>query len=184
MHMNNLANILTIARLALLLPMIALFFMPFETAALICLALYVVGAISDFLDGWVARKFNQQSEFGAMMDPISDKIFVITIMLMLVATSRIDGLMVLAVVVIIVREFTVSGLREYLGPRNVKLPVTNLAKWKTAFQMIALGLLIISPFYFWAAISGNIALLAAAAITLYTGWGYLKTGLDHLKKKA
>lgn len=182
--LGNIPNILTIARLILLLPMITLFFMPFHWAAWTCLGLYAFGAITDFLDGWIARKFSMQSEFGAMMDPISDKIFVVTIMLMLVATGRIDGLMVLSVVVIIVREFTVSGLREYLGPKSVKMPVTPLAKWKTALQMLALGLLIIGPVNLWALWLGNLALLGAAGLTVYTGWKYLKTGLDHLKKKA
>src|SRR5690606_25473982 len=114
------------------------------------------------------------SEFGAMMDPISDKIFVITIMLMLIATDRIEGLMVLAVVVIIMREFVVSGLREYLGPKGVKLPVTFIAKLKTTLQMAALGFLIVGPFIPWAKLTGDIALVGAAALTIITGWQYLK----------
>ena len=93
--MWTIPNILTVARLALLPVMIALFFLPFSWAAWTCLGLYALGSISDFLDGWIARRYNQHSEFGAMMDPISDKIFVVTIMLMLVAVGRIDGLMVL-----------------------------------------------------------------------------------------
>ncbi|MCB1651120.1 MAG: CDP-diacylglycerol--glycerol-3-phosphate 3-phosphatidyltransferase [Alphaproteobacteria bacterium] len=182
--MWTIPNILTVARLALLPVMIALFFLPFSWAAWTCLGLYALGSISDFLDGWIARRYNQHSEFGAMMDPISDKIFVVTIMLMLVAVGRIDGLMVLSVVVIIVREFTVSGLREYLGPKGIKMPVTKLAKWKTTLQMVALGFLIVGPFVPLALWAGNGALLGAAALTVMTGWGYLKAGLDHIKKMA
>lgn len=168
--------------MALLPVMVALFFLPFEWAAWTCLGLYVLGAVTDFLDGWVARRFKQQSEFGAMIDPISDKIFVVTIMLMLVAVGRIDGLMVLSVVVIIVREFMVAGLREYLGPKGVKMPVTQLAKWKTTLQMLALGFLIVGPFVPLTLLIGNLALAGAAALTVITGWGYMKTGIDFIRK--
>ena len=180
--MKNLANILTLTRLALLPPMIVLFFVPFSWAAWLCLAFYIIGAATDWLDGWVARKFNQISEFGTLMDPITDKIFVVTILLMLVATERIEGLWVLSVVVIIVREFMVSGLREYLGDKNIKLPVTNLAKWKTTLQMIATGILIIGPYFPGGQIFGQLTLTGASVLTLVTGWGYLKTALDHMRK--
>ncbi len=182
--MKNLANILTLTRLVLLPPMIVLFFIPFPWAAWTCLALYIIGAATDWLDGWVARKFNQISEFGTLMDPITDKIFVVTILLMLVAVGRIENLWVLSVAIIIVREFAVSGLREYLGPKNIKLPVTRLAKWKTALQMIATGILIVGPFFWGGQMIGQLALTGASVITLITGWGYLKTALDHMGKKA
>lgn len=180
--MKNLANILTLTRLILLPPMIVLFFIPFSWAAWACLVLYIIGAATDFLDGWVARKFNQVSEFGALMDPITDKIFVVTILLMLVAVERIDHIWVLGVVIIIVREFTVSGLREYLGGKDIKLPVTKLAKWKTALQMIATGILIVGPFFWGGQMLGQILLTAASILTLVTGWNYLKTALDHMRK--
>lgn len=180
--MLNLPNILTLSRLALLPFMVVLFFLPFEWAAWTCLALYILGAASDGLDGWIARRWGQITEFGTMIDPISDKIFVVTVMLMLVATDRIQGMMVLTVVIIIVREFAVSGLREFLGPRGVALPVSKLAKWKTALQMIALGLLIVGPYVALGMIAGNLLLLGATALTVATGWTYLKTGLAHIGK--
>ncbi len=180
--MNNLANILTLARLVLLPPMIVLFFLPFSWAAWLCLILYIIGAATDWLDGWVARRFNQVSEFGALMDPITDKIFVITTLLMLVAVERIEHLWVLGVVIIIVREFAVSGIREYLGGKDIKLPVTKLAKWKTALQMIATGILIVGPFFTGGQMLGQLLLAAASILTIVTGWGYLKTALDHLRK--
>ncbi len=180
--MNNLANILTLTRLVLLPPMIVLFFLPFSWAAWVCLLLYIVGAASDWLDGWVARQFNQVSEFGALMDPITDKIFVITTLLMLVAVGRIEHLWVLGVVIIIVREFAVSGIREYLGGKGIKMPVTKLAKWKTALQMIATGTLIVGPFVAGGQMIGQIALAGASVLTIITGWGYVKTALDHLRK--
>ncbi|GJL84331.1 MAG: CDP-diacylglycerol--glycerol-3-phosphate 3-phosphatidyltransferase [Micavibrio sp.] len=180
--MNNLANILTLTRLALLPPMIVLFFIPFSWAAWVCLILYIIGAATDWLDGWVARKFNQVTEFGTLMDPITDKIFVVTILLMLVAVGRIENLWVLSVVIIIVREFMVSGLREYLGNKDIKLPVTNLAKWKTTLQMIATGILIVGPYFWGGQMLGQLVLTGASILTLITGWNYLKTALDHMRK--
>ena len=179
--MNNLANILTLTRLALLPLMIALFFMPWEWAAWTCLAFYIIGALTDWLDGWVARKYNQISEFGTFLDPISDKIFVVTILLMLVAVGRIEHIWVMNVVIIIVREFLVSGIREYLGPKGIKVPVTPLAKWKTAMQMLATAILIVGP-YIWAGQTiGQLVLTGASALTVITGWEYLKIGLNHIK---
>lgn len=181
--MLNLPNMLSLLRLALLPFMIALFLLPFEWAAWTCFTLYVIGALTDFLDGWIARTFNQTSEFGAFIDPVADKMFVVTILLMLVATGRVEGVYVLAVVIIILREFLVSGLREYLGPRNIKLPVTKLAKWKTAAQMAALGVLIVAPYVFLGSVIGLLLLLAASGLTIITGWLYLKTGLEHMKRE-
>ncbi|MGB0718832.1 MAG: CDP-diacylglycerol--glycerol-3-phosphate 3-phosphatidyltransferase [Bdellovibrionales bacterium] len=180
--MWTIPNILTLARLALLPPMIVLFFVPFSWAAWTCLGLYVIGAVTDFLDGWIARKYNQKSEFGAFLDPLSDKIFVVTLLLMLVAVGRIESLWVLSVVIIVVREFTVSGVREFMGSRDLKLPVTQLAKWKTTLQMIATGVLIIGPFIWGGQLIGSLLLTGASVITMITGWGYLKAGLDVMKK--
>lgn len=178
--MWTIPNILTLARLALLLPMVCLFFMPYASVAWVCFTLYVIGAVTDGLDGWIARKYNQTSAFGAFLDPISDKIYVVTIMLMLVATQRISGVFVVLPILILTREFLVSGLREYLGPKNVKVPVTPLAKWKTAAQMIAVGVLIVAPFVAYAGVIGLLLLTIATALTLWTGWQYLQAGFVHM----
>lgn len=180
--MNNLANILTITRLALLPFMILLFFIPADWAAWSVLALYTVGAVSDWLDGWVARRFSLTSEFGRFLDPIADKIFVVTILLMLVATDRINGIWVLAVIVILIREFLVAGLREFLGPKNIVLPVTGLAKWKTGVQMVATGFLIVAPALgAWTHWFGLLGLTGAAVLTVITGWQYMKAGWAHVR---
>ncbi len=179
--MNNLANILTLTRLALLPVIILLFYMPGAWAAWACLGLYIIGAATDFLDGWVARKFDQITEFGKFMDPISDKIFVATMLIMLVAVDRISGIFVVAVIIILAREFLVAGLREYLGPKNIKLPVTNLAKWKTAIQMIVIGCLIVGPYDIYIEAAGQIGLGVAAFFTVITGWNYLQSGMAHIK---
>lgn len=180
--MLTLPNMLSLLRLALLPFMVPLFLIPAEWAAWICLVLYIFGSLTDFLDGWLARRLKQTSEFGAFIDPLSDKIFVVTTMLMLVAIDRIDRFSAVAVAVILIREFVVSGLREYLGQKELKLPVTNLAKWKTAAQMSALGVLIVAPYIFLGHIIGLLLLLTAAVLTVITGWDYLKTGLDHMRK--
>ncbi len=182
--MMNVANILSLTRLALLPFIILLFFVSakWDWAAWACLVLFLIGAITDFLDGWVARTFNQVTAFGTFIDPVSDKIFVVTILLMLVATSRIEGVFVLCVILILMREFLVSGIREYLGPRGIKVPVTNLAKWKTAAQMAATALLILAPVALWAKIGGLVLLVAATILTVLTGWHYLKTSLPHIMK--
>lgn len=180
----NLANILTLFRLFLLPFIIVLFFLPFEWAAWSCLVLYILGAVTDYLDGIAARQYNQVSDFGQFLDPISDKIFVVTIMLMLVAVDRVEGAWVLAIMIILIREFLVAGLREFLAPRGIALPVTGLAKYKTATQMIAIGVLIVAPYApFWpyaVHTIGLIGLVIAAALTVCTGYIYLRDGLRHI----
>lgn len=178
--MLTIPNILTLARMALLIPMVALFFMPHASAAWVCLALYVIGSLTDWVDGYIARKYNQISAFGTFLDPISDKIYVVTIMLMLIATDRIDGIFVILPIIILTREFLVSGLREYLAPKNVRMPVTNLAKWKTAAQMIAVGVLIMGPFVPLTTVIGLLLLLIATVLTCITGWKYLVVGWPHM----
>lgn len=178
----NFATKLTLARLALLPVLVLLFFIPAAWAAWTVLGLYVVGAVTDWLDGWVARRFNQVSDLGRFLDPIADKIFVATVLLMLIATDRIEGIWVLAVVIILIREFAVAGLREFLGPKGVTVPVSALAKGKTAVQMIATGILIVAPYINpLVSLLGLLGLVAAAALTAKTGWDYLKAALVHFK---
>lgn len=180
--MANLANILTVARLAILPFMILLFFIRTDWAAWGALMLYVAGAVTDWLDGWVARAYNQISDFGRFLDPIADKIFVVTVLLMLVATDRIEGIWVLAVIVILMREFMVAGLREFLGPKGISIPVTTLAKWKTGVQMVATGFLIVAPaFGAFTHSAGLLGLSAAAVLTAVTGWQYMKAGWVHIR---
>lgn len=182
--MLTFATILTLGRLALLPLIVVLLFIPAGWAAWGALIIYIAGALTDWLDGWVARQFDQSSNFGRFLDPLADKIFVVVILLMLTAVDRIDGIWVLAVIVILVREFAVAGLREFLGPKGIAVPVSPLAKWKTTTQMIATGLLIIGPFApygFFVHLAGLISLAAAAVLTALTGWQYMKASWSHLK---
>lgn len=183
--MLNLPNILTITRILLIPVLIGLFFM--ETtwgaqAAWLALDFYVIAALTDYLDGFLARKYKKITPLGTFLDPISDKIFVSSMLILLVASGRLPGLWIIAVIIVFAREFLVSGLREFLGPHKVKLPVTMLAKWKTFLQMLSISVLIIGPYISYGLLAGQVLFGLAAFVTVVTGWGYLKTGLDYMKK--
>lgn len=184
---NNLANILTVTRLLLLPLIVALFFVESSWGGLAtwpCLILFILAAATDYFDGYVARKLNQITAFGTFLDPISDKIFVATLLVMLVATERIEGLWIICVLLIFAREFLVSGMREYLGPHDVQMPVTDLAKWKTAAQMLSLGFLIIGKASPVTHTLGLLFLAAATGLTLITGLHYTVVGIAHMRKNA
>ncbi|HTP92450.1 MAG TPA: CDP-diacylglycerol--glycerol-3-phosphate 3-phosphatidyltransferase [Xanthobacteraceae bacterium] len=148
------------------------------------LAVFIGAGVTDFLDGYFARIWGQQSSLGRMLDPIADKLLVGSCLLMLAAEKTIHGWALLAAIVILCREILVSGLREYLAELRVSVPVTRLAKWKTTLQLVAVGFLIcgeagdaIVP------VVTNIGILLlwlSALLTLYTGWDYLQAGLHHL----
>ena len=181
---NNIANILTVARLLLLPVIIWLFFIESSwggIAAWLCLLIYVIASATDFFDGYIARKLNQISDFGTFLDPISDKIFVSSLMILLIAFGRIEGSWIILVILIFAREFMVSGLREFLGPKGIKVPVSKLAKWKTATQMLSLGFLIIGGYAPYALELGLILLSIATILTLATGFTYMIAGFKHMK---
>ena len=153
----------------------------------VALAIFIAAGISDFLDGYFARIWAQQSSLGRMLDPIADKLLVSSCLLMLAAEETIHGWALLAAVVILCREILVSGLREYLAELRVSVPVTRLAKWKTTLQLVAVGFLVagkagdaIVP-----VVTGiGITLLwLSALLTLYTGWDYLQAGVHHLTRE-
>ena len=178
--MFNLPNILTLSRIAMLPVLMVFFFIPAPWAAWSALGIYTLAAITDFLDGYLARSMDQISSFGKFLDPISDKIFVATLLLILVGFDRLTGVWIIPAIVILMREFLVAGLREYLGPLNVQLPVSKLAKWKTTVQMVATGFLILGPHAPLGTEIGLIALLIAAVLTLVTGTQYLTKALPHI----
>lgn len=183
--LQHLPNILTISRIVLLPVLIGLFFIHGAVAAWIALALYIFCAATDFFDGWIARKYNITSGIGTFLDPISDKIMVAALLITLAAFDRLEGVWVIPAIIILSREFLIAGLREYLGPQNIKVPVSNLAKWKTGFQMTALGFLVIGDYgnsiLPYTLLIGQILLTVAALITVVTGWNYLKVGFKHIK---
>lgn len=184
----SLPNILTYGRIAAIPVIIVLLFPSSDDSVRwFALALFVVASVTDFLDGYLARIWQQQSSLGRMLDPIADKLLVATVILMLVADGTIGGWSLLAAIVILCREVLVSGLREFLAELQVGLPVTRLAKWKTAVQMIALGFLILGPaggrVIPYAVEIGLVLLWIAAIVTIYTGYDYLRAGLRHAMKE-
>lgn len=183
--MWTLPNILTLSRIALLPVLIFLFYVPEWWAPWLALAIYTVCCVTDFLDGYLARSMSTESNMGKFLDPISDKIFVACIILVLAAFQRLDGFWLIAGLVIFIREFLISGLREFLGPQNIQIPVTKLAKWKTTFQMIALGFLIVGHpgdvIVPHTLLIGQILLSIAAAITAWTGFHYVRHSFKHLQ---
>ncbi len=158
----------------------------------VALAVFIAAAVTDFLDGYYARIWDQHSAFGRMLDPIADKLLVASCLLMLAADGIIHGWTLWAAIVILCREILVSGLREYLAALRVSVPVTKLAKWKTTIQLIAIGFLLagdagdqmvsavvpqLGPVVTQL---GLLLLWISAIFTIYTGWDYFRAGIHHL----
>jgi len=177
----NLANILTLGRLVVLPIILLCLYISEFNFVIAAFVLYVLGSITDFLDGWVARKYDMITPFGTFLDPIADKVYVGCILMVLVGVGHISGLWVMVAAVIIARELLVSGLREFLGPHNVQFPVSKLAKWKTTAQMVALGVLILGPYVDYTHEVGLGFLSVAAILTVITGAQYMREGLAHIK---
>ena len=138
----NLPNSLTVLRL-LAAPGVAVMFLYFHRpwADWFALTLFIMAAITDWFDGYLARLWKQESKFGAMLDPIADKAMVVIALMVIVGYSSMSPWLVLPATVILFREVFVSGLREFLGDTAGTLRVTKLAKWKTTAQMIAIAVL-------------------------------------------
>jgi CDP-diacylglycerol--glycerol-3-phosphate 3-phosphatidyltransferase/cardiolipin synthase len=181
----SLPNLLTYGRVAAVPLVVAFLFWPADPRARwTALAIFVAAAITDFFDGYLARAWSQQSSLGRMLDPIADKLLVAAVLLVLAADHTIAGVTLWAAIVILCREILVSGLREYLAELRVPVPVTAVAKWKTAVQMVALGFLIAGSAG-EAVLPGTISIGAvllwiAAILTFYTGWDYMKASYDHV----
>ena len=182
-------NLLTYARI-LVGPLVVLCFdleergKSTDAARWWALGLFAFASITDFLDGYLARIWEQSSSLGKMLDPIADKLLVAACLLLLAADGAIAGWSIWAAVVILSREILVSGLREYLADLKVSVPVTQLAKWKTTLQMFALGFLLAGPagdkVYPYCTDTGLVLLWISAAVTLITGWDYFRAGLKHV----
>ncbi|MEO9469484.1 CDP-diacylglycerol--glycerol-3-phosphate 3-phosphatidyltransferase [Parasphingorhabdus sp.] len=182
--MLNLPNILTLSRIFTVPFLVALLWWPrWELGYLMAFGLYSLMAITDYFDGYLARAQGTVSKLGIFLDPIADKIMVASVILILCSKELIEGPHVIAALIILLREIAVSGLREFLAGLQVSVPVSQLAKWKTAFQLISLGALILAaglPQFELILTVGIWTLWAAAILTLITGWDYLRVGLKHM----
>ena len=181
----SLPNLLTYGRILAIPALVAILFWPRDDwMRWLALAIYTLAAITDYLDGYIARAWSQQSAIGRMLDPIADKLLVCALLLMLVADGTIHGWPLWAAIVILCREILVSGLREFLAELKVSVPVSKVAKWKTTAQLFALGFLIAGPagdkVLPGNTMVGIVLLWAAAGLTIYTGWDYFNAGIRHL----
>lgn len=196
--MLSLPNILTLSRIVAL-PLLAflLWWPQWQAGYMMAFVLYCLMGITDYFDGYLARSSGAVSKLGIFLDPIADKIMVATVILVLAAQGVLRGpfvgdMHVIAGLVILTREIAVSGLREFLGGLQISVPVSRLAKWKTTFQLVCLGALILGrALPEWTVTFGGLTmnfphtvglttLWAAAVLTLVTGWDYLRVGLKHM----
>src|SRR5579872_3411452 len=200
--MFALPNALTILRIVLVPVFAIAYVMPGDAARLVAVLVFLVAGVSDWLDGFAARKLKAGSDFGRMLDPIADKVLVAVALMMLVAegtfrrvnpdtgASALSLLRLVPALIILSREILVSGLREFLAGTRVSVPVTAVAKVKTAVQMIAIGAMILTPLadvlvpgipsLTYTTIA-YLLLWVAAALTVYTGVIYFKNGVAHLR---
>ena len=187
----NLPNLLTYGRI-LAVPLIVMCFYvegslgSSERARWSAVYIFAAAAVTDYLDGYLARIWEQTSNIGKMLDPIADKLLVITCLLLLAANGTISGWSLWAAIIILCREVLVSGLRECLATLKVSIPATQLARWKTMFQMVAIACLLVGP-------AGDAFLPAgytmaigigllwiSAIVTFYSGYNYYRAGLRHM----
>jgi CDP-diacylglycerol--glycerol-3-phosphate 3-phosphatidyltransferase len=191
--MLTLPNLLTLSRIFAVPILVFLLWRPSGWDYAVTFVLYCLIGITDYFDGYVARAQGTVSRLGQFLDPIADKIMVAAVIVMLVARAPADPAVfggpiigewhLIPALVILLREIIVSGLREFLASLQVSVPVSALAKWKTTFQLVALGALILAgalPQWPWVHQIGLVSLWAAAALTLVTGWDYLRVGLKHM----
>ena len=180
----NLPNILTYGRIVAVPIVAGLLLWGGSNARWTALAIYLLAAVSDFFDGYLARLWKQQSSLGRMLDPIADKVLVAVVLLVLCADGILAGGHIWAAIIILSREVLVSGLREYLGELQVSVPVTKIAKWKTTVQLVAIGFLIAGPagdtVIPHTTTLGIAMLWVAAGLTLYTGYDYFRAGIRHV----
>ena len=185
--LKKIPNMLTIGRIILVPFFVLAFYLPGFYGDLTAFTLFVIASFTDFLDGMLARMMGEESKLGELLDPIADKIIVAAALILLVMDGTIKHYEVIAAITILTREILISGLREFLAKGQVKLPVSNLAKLKTFLQMMAISLLltgetgnkILNFQDYNAQTIGIILLWLSAFLTLFTGYEYLRKGIDH-----
>lgn len=200
--MKNIPNFLTTFRLAIIPVLVLSFYIPGIIANIVAATLFAIAAITDYFDGYFARSLKAQSNFGKCLDPIADKLLVIVAIVMLINANKDNFSILIPGLIIICREVLVSGLREFLAEFHVSVPVSRLAKYKTAVQMVAITGLLLGEkgsyyaIHYWfdgffeidikLLIITSIVLLAqilfafAAILTVITGYAYFRAGLKNM----
>ena len=181
-------NILTIGRIIIVPFFVISFFLPGFYGEIIPFLLFILASFTDFLDGLLARLYKEESKLGELLDPIADKIIVSAALILLVMNGTIQNYEVIAAIIILTREILISGLREFLADVQIKIPVSSLAKSKTFIQMFSIAILltgetgnkIINFEDYNAQTVGIILLWLSAFLTLYTGYDYVRKGIEHV----
>jgi cardiolipin synthase len=173
-------NLITIARILAIIPIVALVMNGDIVLRLVALIIYVVAAASDWLDGYLARAWNQYSPLGRMLDPIADKLLVGILIAALAWDGSFSGWDMIPACAILFREFFIPGLREFLGNTQVVLPVSWLAKWKTTIQLVALAVVLLERIVPGLGLVSDLLLWAAGLLTVWTGFQYLRASWPHL----
>lgn len=176
---KNLPNLLTISRVLAIPAIILSFYIENKYASFITISIFMFACITDFFDGYLARTWQVQSKFGRLFDPIADKLIVVSTIIMLIYTQKINDLTIIPSIIIICREILIPGLREFLIATNVKLPVSRVGKIKTSIQMVAVVALIMNDYEIIQYI-GTVCLWAAAVITIWSGYNYISTGIKQI----
>ena len=184
-------NILTIGRIIIVPIFVLTFFIPGFFGDLIPFFLFILASFTDYLDGLLARLFKEESRLGELLDPIADKIIVAAALILLVMNGTIKNYEVIAAIIILTREILISGLREFLATASVSIQVTSLSKLKTFLQMLSIAILLtgesgnklINFQDYNAQTIGIILLWLSAFLTLYTGYDYVRKGIDHAIKQ-
>ena len=178
----NIPNLLTVLRVALIPVFILFFYLPFSWSYWAASAVFALAAITDWFDGYLARRWEQSTPFGAFLDPVADKLMV-TVALVLLVEEHANLWLSLPAVIIIGREIVVSALREWMAELGARaqVAVSQLGKWKTAAQMVALVILLGNPpqLTVWVG-TGYVLLIIAAALTLWSMLQYLLAAWPHL----
>ena len=180
-HLTALPNLLTYARIIAIPVIIWLALWGDPTGRWIAFVLYVAAAVTDYLDGYFARKWQIISPLGRMLDPIADKLLTGALLVALAADGTVAGWSLVPALAILLREIFVSGLREFMGPLGVVVHVTKLAKWKTTVQLVALGALLLVPLIHGIELIALALLWLAGILTVWTGWDYFRGAWPHLR---
>jgi CDP-diacylglycerol--glycerol-3-phosphate 3-phosphatidyltransferase len=177
--LRSVPNQLTLARIAAIPVICLLLVMGWDWLRWIALALYIIAAVTDWVDGFIARRMNQSSDLGRMLDPIADKLLVGALLVTFAWTRDFSGWELIPAIAILMREIFVSGLREFMGGKAISVPVTFLAKWKTTVQLVALFFVIVDGLLPSFGFISALLLWLAAGLTVWTGWQYLLSVWPH-----
>lgn len=176
------SNQLTIGRVVLIPLFIGAFYIAGELGYWLSTLLFAIASFTDWLDGYMARSRNEVTAFGRFLDPVADKLLVAAALVLLVSADRAPAILA---IVIIGREITIGALREWLAQHASIVHVSLIAKWKTAFQMLAIGALLLHVELFGLSmhLTGLVLLWIAAILTLWSGYEYVRDAWPELKQK-